>query len=177
MASHVAGINIRHSEFKQREQEIWSENQGDIILEEHNSCSNPGIPQSGTIAGQYAGKPFHVWNLMLGNRIHRANRGRHDSFSETVITNFTTKWFWWFWWWLWVKWSFAFCPWKLKFLAIMMTFQVMDQPYSFGESAGGQACEDSYTSQWAPFQVLFTLTLIFAQRQAWTNITSNKFSF
>ena len=37
------------------------------------------------------------------------------------------------------------CHWKLKFLAIMMSFQVIDQPYSFGESSGGQACGDSYT--------------------------------
>jgi hypothetical protein len=91
MASHVTGINIRHSEFEQGKQEIWSENQGDIVIKEHNSCPNPDIPQSGTISGQCAGKPFHVWNLTLGNRICRANRGIHDDFSNTVIANFRTK--------------------------------------------------------------------------------------
>lgn len=63
MASSVAGIN-----FEQGEQEIWSENQGDIVMEEHNSCPNPGTPQSGIIAGQYAGKSFHVRNLTFGEQ-------------------------------------------------------------------------------------------------------------
>jgi hypothetical protein len=48
------------------------------------------------------------------------------------------------------------CHWKLKFLVIMMSFQVIDQPYSFGESPDGQAFGDSYTLGWAPSQVLFT---------------------